>query len=193
MRFDLNEIHLRAANTKARRARYLPMSQRLWAVIEMRRHDPLGREFPVTAFVFGTQTGERVKSVKTAWEAARLKAHLCDAKREKNSRLTQECRRQFAEINLHFHDLRREAGSRLLDAGVPLGVIQAFLDHANISTSSRYLKVTQHGMHVALRQYEERRSRDGTRSKPPTSQIGRLLRSPSNSVFRWWALQDSNL
>jgi hypothetical protein len=42
---------------------------------------------------------------------------------------------------------------------VPLSVIQAFLDHANISTSSRYLKVTQHGLHVALKQYEETRSR----------------------------------
>src|SRR5579872_132142 len=69
--------------------------------------------------------------------------------------LTSECRRQLAEINLHFHDLRREAGSRLLDAGVPLSVIQAFLDHANISTSSRYLKVTQDGLDVALKQYEE--------------------------------------
>ena len=32
-------------------------------------------------------------------------------------------------------------------------------DHANISTSSRYLKVAQHGLHVALKQYEETRAR----------------------------------
>lgn len=160
VRFDLNEIHLRAVNTKARRARHLPMSHRLRAVIEMRRHDQNGREYPGTAFVFGDETGARIKSVKTAWENARLKAHGYEVKRERNARLSAECRRQLADINLHFHDLRREAGSRLLDAGVPLGVIQAFLDHANISTSSRYLKVTQHGLHVALKHYEEVRRRD---------------------------------
>ena len=81
------------------------------------------------------ETGARIKSVKTAWENARLKAHGYEVKQERNARLSAECRRQLADINLHFHDLRREAGSRLLDAGVPLGVIQAFLDHANISTS----------------------------------------------------------
>jgi integrase len=135
------------------------MSQRLRAVIEMRRHDPFGREYPGTALVFGDETGARIKSVKTAWETARLKAHGYKVKREENARLTSECRRQLAEINLHFHDLRREAGSRLLDGGVPLSVIQAFLDHANISTSSRYLRVAQHGLHVALKQYEETRAR----------------------------------
>jgi integrase len=162
VRFDLNEIHFRAVNTKARRARHLPMSQRLRAVIEMRRHDRDGREYPASAFVFGDASGAQIKSVKTAWQNARLKAHGYEVKREKNARLTPECRRQLAEINLHFHDLRREAGSRLLDAGMPLGAIQAFLDHANISTTSRYLKVTQHGLHVAMKQYEKTRSRGTT-------------------------------
>ena len=37
VRFDLNEIHFLAKNTKARRARNLPMSQRLRSLLEMRR------------------------------------------------------------------------------------------------------------------------------------------------------------
>ena len=35
--------------------------------------------------------------------------------------------------------------------------VQAFLDHANLSTTSRYLKVTRQAMHVALRRYDEGR------------------------------------
>ena len=138
VRWDLNEIHLPSAKTKARRPRDLPMSQRLRAVLEMRRHSPAGGEYPADAYVFGDPTGARVKSVKTAWWAACRKAGV---------------------PGLTFHDLRREAGSRLLEGGVPPNIVQAFLDHANISTTSRYLKVTRQGMHAALRRFEDARER----------------------------------
>lgn len=138
VRFDLNEIRLPALNTKARRMRVLPMSQRLRALLDMRRHDPSGREFGPAAFVFGNAAGEPVGSVDTAWQAA--------------------CRR--ADIHeLNFHDLRREAGSRLLESGMPEHYVQRFLDHANLSTTSRYLKTTRRGMHEALTRVEERRNR----------------------------------
>jgi integrase len=66
VRLDLNEIHLRGADTKARRPRHLPISQRLRALLDMRRHGPKGGEFPSSAYVFGDETGARVKSIKTA-------------------------------------------------------------------------------------------------------------------------------
>jgi hypothetical protein len=82
--------------------------------------------------------GECIQSVDTAWTAA--------------------CRR--AEIvGLNFHDLRREAGSRLLEGGMPEHYAQRFLDHANLSTTSRYLKTTRRGMHEALARVEARRNR----------------------------------
>jgi integrase len=137
VRFDLNEIRLPALNTKARRMRVLPMSQRLRALLDMRRFDPTGKPFAGAAFVFGNDVGEPVGTVDTAWNAA--------------------CRR--ANIRgLHFHDLRREAGSRLLESGMPEHYVQRFLDHANLSTTSRYLKTTRRGMHEALRRVEERRT-----------------------------------
>jgi len=71
---------------------------------------------------------------------------------------TAACRR--AEIvGLNFHDLRREAGSRLLEGGMPEHYVQRFLDHANLSTTSRYLKTTRRGMHQALPRVEARRTR----------------------------------
>ena len=74
-----------------------------------------------------------------------------------NGKLAPCCRAKLAAINLHLHDLRRESGSRMLEGGMPLNIVQAFLDHANISTSSRYLKVTSVGMHAAMKRYEEAR------------------------------------
>jgi integrase len=53
-------------------------------------------------------------------------------------------------VGLNFHDLRREASSRLLESGMPEHHVQRFLDHANLSTTSRDLKITRRGMHEAL-------------------------------------------
>jgi integrase len=96
--------------------RVLRMSQRLRALLDIRRHDPWGREFRPEASVFGNAVGEPVRSVDTAWQAA--------------------CRRpDIRELN--FHDLRREAGLRLLESGMPEHDVQCFLDHAGVSTTSR--------------------------------------------------------
>ena len=70
------ELTIRAEKAKTRRARRLPISSRLLAVLEMRRLDPSGKEFPPDAYVFGTALGERVKDVRNAWEKARDAAGL---------------------------------------------------------------------------------------------------------------------
>jgi len=170
VRFDLNELHLPAKNTKARRPRQLPMSHRLRAVLEMRRQDPGGDPYPPHAYVFGDVTGARVKSVKTAWANAVLKAHGIEPKRGKNANLSPECQAQLAAIDLNFHDLRREAGSSFLEGGMAPHYVQQFLDHAKLSTTSRYLKVDQKGMHAALKRFEaERDSRCNSVVNAPVS------------------------
>ena len=148
VRFDLNEIRLPAKNTKARRLRILPMSTRLRALLEMRQHDPAGNVHKPERFVFGDELGERVQTVDTAWRAA--------------------CRRAGIK-GLHFHDLRREAGSRLLEGGVAEHYVQRFLDHANLSTTSRYLKTTTRGLHQAMELLEARRIGKKFASSDPTS------------------------
>lgn len=157
VRFDLNEIHLPAKTTKARRPRYLPMSQRLRALLEMRRQDPEGQAYGQDKFVFGDVTGARIKSVKVAWANAVLKANGIKPTRTKNGNLTPECQQHLDTINLNFHDLRRESGSSLLEGRMPLNAVQMFLDHANVSTTSRYLKVNRHTLHAALKRFEEER------------------------------------
>jgi integrase len=57
-------------------SRIVPISSRLRALLEMRRTDPSGREFGPEAFVFGNEVGERVTSIRNAWEMARDAARL---------------------------------------------------------------------------------------------------------------------
>ena len=89
VKWERNELHFPPDKTKARRERFIPISQRLRALLDMRRHGPDGRAFGPDAYVFGNEIGERVRAVKTAWKAT--------------------CRRAGID-DLNFHDLRREAG-----------------------------------------------------------------------------------
>ena len=98
----------------------------------MRRTDPKGEALPPEAFVFDNPVGERIGSVKTAWRNT--------------------CRR--AEIDgLRFHDLRRESACQLLESSADLHDVRDFLGHANITTTSRYVRSTP----VRLAQALERR------------------------------------
>lgn len=128
-------IVLPANKTKTGENRTIPVGLRLRAELSMRRHDPAGEELPSTANVFGNEVGEAVGSIKTAWRAT--------------------CRR--AGVNdLHFHDLRREFASRLHESSGSLHDVQEFLGHANVTTTSRYLKSTPLRLEKALEDMESR-------------------------------------
>jgi integrase len=71
-----------------------------------------------------------------------------------------ESRAHLKAINIRFHDWRRTAGSRFMAGGMSPHYVQRFLDHANLSTTSRYLKIDQQGMHNALKAFEKARGED---------------------------------
>ena len=154
------ELWLPADKTKTGKARRVPISTRLKAILEMRR-DTLraalelkpDETLPGALHVFGNEIGQRVGAIKTAWRLACERAAIQD---------------------LHFHDLRREAGSRWMDAGVPLATIQRWLGHANIAQTSTYLAASAAGEHEAMRRFEERLGRltpiDTGGATPPPDQ-----------------------
>ena len=151
---------LTADKTKTSESRRVPVTARLRAVLEMRRLDPKGREFPSEAFVFGNRCGEQIKSIKKAWEVAVLKSHGYDLRwiKGKRNHLAAESRAAYRHINLHFHDLRREFASRLRETpGVSDHQVRDWLGHANITTTSRYLATTPITLQAALRKFEEHR------------------------------------
>lgn len=136
------ELVLPPQKTKTRKGRTIPISTRLKAILEMRQQDPAGEDHPPTAFVFGTEIGTKATSIKTAWTLAMRRSGL---------------------IDLHFHDLRREAGSRWLEGGVPLHTVKTWLGHTNIAQTSTYLAGTFATEHDAMRAFEKRR---GTLTEP---------------------------
>ena len=54
---------------------------------------------------------------------------------------------------------------------MPEHYVQRFLDHANLSTTSRYLKTARRGMHEALKHVEQRRNRCTTVAQPADSAV----------------------
>jgi integrase len=149
-------IRLPALHTKAGEWREIPISTRLRAVLDMARHDPAGREHPLEAFVFGDDVGAYVPFPKKAWDTTVLRAHgVMPAWVAGKGKLTSESRAQLAAIDLHFHDLRHEGGSRLLEAGWPLHHVRDMLGHADISTTSRYLNAERFGLRESMQRAEK--------------------------------------
>lgn len=128
------DLFLPAGKTKAKKPRRVPISTVLKTVLDARRNDPAGEPLPADAFVFGDEVGRRRGSIKTAWKLTCGRAKI---------------------VGLHFHDLRREAGSRWMDAGVPLATIQRWLGHHNISQTSTYLAASGGGDADAMRAFEQ--------------------------------------
>ena len=79
--------------------------------------------------MFGNVVGERVKSIRTAWENAREAAGL---------------------TGFQLRDLRHEAASRFEEAGVLTTDVSKFLGHRNLSTTTRYLNMTSRRLRMAL-------------------------------------------
>jgi integrase len=160
------DLFLPAGKTKAKKPRRIPISSALRTVLDARRHDPAGEPLPPAAYVFGDAIGRRVRTVRRAWQTAVLRAHghtpawiwkrKMGPQDKDSTRLSRESAAAYRTINLHFHDLRREAGSRWMDAGVPLATIQRWLGHHNISQTSKYLAASLGGDANEMRAYEAR-------------------------------------
>ena len=134
-------IVLRGATTKSRRTRVVPIgTSRLLAVLEWLRLDADGEPKSDNVLVFSDEVGEALKTFRTAWVVAVLKAHGVQPHWQKGSYkdLNVQCRLRLREINLHWHDLRHEYASRLVERGVPLAQVRDLLGHASILTTERY-------------------------------------------------------
>jgi integrase len=139
-------LDLTASKTKTKRDRVVPISGRLQAILEMRRNDSAGEPHSPLAYVFGNEVGERTWSIKKAWRLTCGRAGI---------------------VGLRIHDLRREAGSRWIEGGVPLQVVRDWLGHANISQTSTYLESTLTGQHDAMRRFDAARAIHPARQTVP--------------------------
>jgi integrase len=134
-------ITLRGETTKSRKTRLVPIATaRLRAVLEWLQLEADGAKKPDDALVFSDEAGEPVGRFRTAWVTAVLKAHGIRPQWKAYgwTALTPPCLAEFRRINLHWHDLRHEYASRLVEKGVPLAQVRDLLGHASIVTTERY-------------------------------------------------------
>jgi integrase len=150
-------ITLRGATTKSRRTRLVPIgTARLLAVLEWLRLDSDGQHKAADVPVFSNEAGEPLRTFKKAWVVAVLKAHGVDPRWRKGSYkdLSAECQQRFRDINLHWHDLRHEYASRLVERGVPLAQVRDLLGHASILTTERYDNQRLEALQAAVERLE---------------------------------------
>jgi Phage integrase family len=158
-------IVLRGVTTKSRKTHPVPIATtRLHAVLKWLQLDAAGQEKPAEALVFSDESGEGVGRFRTAWVTAVLKSH--DVKPEWKAcgwtALTPECAEQFRRINLHWHNLRHEYASRLVEKGVPLAQVRDLLGHASITTTERYDNQKLENLQAAAAKLESGKSFDAT-------------------------------
>jgi hypothetical protein len=135
-------ITLRGSTTKSGKTRLVPIpTERLRAVLEWLRLDAAGKKKPDDALVFSDEVGDPVGSFRKAWITAVLKAHDVEVTWSAEGgyrHLSPECEEAFRKIDLHWHDIRHEYASRLVERGVPLAQVRDLLGHASITTTERY-------------------------------------------------------
>ena len=144
------ELAIVASSNKTGEGRRLPIPPRLRSILDLLRHDPAGKERPGHHYVFGDAIGQKVASIKKAWETTVLKAHGFVPTWTAKRGLSRESRKALQAIDLHFHDLRHEAGSRLLESGWPLHHVQKMLGHADVKQTATYLNADRVGLHDSM-------------------------------------------
>jgi integrase len=114
----------------------------------MRQYLPDGEKMPPEAFVFGDEVGgPMTKNVlRNAWERLRSRATKLFAETEGKKGVNLK--------GIHLADLRHEAGSRYADADVPLAHVSKMLGHTNLTTTTRYLNVTDDALRRAVAKLE---------------------------------------
>lgn len=155
---------IEATKAKTRTTRIVPISSRLLGVLQLRQHRSEGERFPLDAYVFGNEVGERIGSIREVWERTRDAAGF---------------------PGLQLRDLRHEAGSRFDDAGVPINYVSKILGHTNLTTTSRYLNIHRRGLQTAMQTLERHQQQKEEQDREEKKRVAQALhtgakRPPAN-------------
>ena len=75
-------------------------------------------------------------------------------------------------VQVHWHDLRHEALSRLADDGVPVHELQLLAGHASITTTQRYMNARANSLAESMRKARERRAKRVEQHEEENVQVG---------------------
>jgi len=146
-------IRILKENSKTEVARVIPFERggRLEEVL--RRRAFLGPD----AYVFGHAIWRtrRQFPIGLGNAVAAQPRHRAGARQRGDRRSERDVLRR---INLHWHDLRHEALSRLADEGMPVHELQMLAGHANITTTQRYMNARANSLAESMKQARQRRA-----------------------------------
>jgi len=151
-------ITLRGETTKSGRTRQVPIATvRFLSVLDWLRLDVSGQNKPDDAPVFSNEVGEPVKYFpRTAWETTVLRAHgIAPTWDRAQHALAPQAVAAFKRIDLHWHDLRHEFCSRLVERGVPLSQVRDLAGHRSIVTTERYDNQTFEPLQAASKKLDD--------------------------------------
>ncbi len=132
---DLDKRMIRVERTKSGKARVIPINSVL--LEELTR---LKQANGKSGYVFLDPTNERpMKDIKTAFRSACARA-------KKNP----DDEKDPGIVGLRFHDLRHNAASKMVEAGIDLVTVSKILGHASIQTTMRYAHPTPENMRRAV-------------------------------------------
>ena len=161
----LGLIVLRGVTTKSRKTRIVPIATaRLRGVLEWLRLDAVGEQKSDETPVFSDGTGAPLPLFHATWLVTVLRAHDVRprwSRKNDYKGLTRESQEAFQRINLHWHDLRHEYASRLVEKGVPLAQVRDLLGHASITTTERYDNQRLENLQAAAAKLERGQVFDG--------------------------------
>lgn len=147
------ELVLPATKTKSGKARRIPFDPNGAVAAFLTARAALG---PL-AFPFGDEAGKRVTTFDASWHVAVLRANGIEPTYTDRGKLTAEALEALQSIDLHWHDLRHEGATRLLEGGLDPVEIQTLLGHATLEMTRRYLSIQNEGVARSLRAYWDRR------------------------------------
>ena len=127
-----------AEKAKDREERRIPIMPTLRKILDRRKVGPDGNELAPTAYVFGNEVGDIL-----------ARRYLCKLWLATGDRAKVK--------NLHLHDLRGEAGSQLLEAGVPIHEVRDALGHSSTTMTSAYLRTRVNSLKQAYQKRERLR------------------------------------
>lgn len=142
--FQTWDITLQKGKSQPRTV-WLPEASPLRPLLEQRRF------LKPEKFVFGDEEGD-LYNPRSAWETVVLLAHG-KIRPDGAGRTSEQAAIDFAAIDLHVHDLRRECASRWWEQRIDLLKISRWLGHADFQMTQRYLQLTD--QHFGGRDMEE--------------------------------------
>jgi integrase len=145
---DLEQRTLRIPRTKAGRVHWLPLSGAAVSMLEaLPREEGNPYVFP------GRKAGSSLVNVEKAWERIRKAARVGDVR---------------------IHDLRRTAGSQMVQAGVPLEHVGKVLNHSDPRTTQIYAHLGDSNLRQAVELLEAKLS------PPPAADTPTSSRQPTD-------------